>query len=319
MHASTRTLDLPLAVAMWSASWAVALADDPVAWNFSVGDELRYRITQSMDQEIELPPAADAPQVRAVLASKATFEVSWRVVAVGEDGTAELRYTFRRVALRLETPGLGVDIDSSTVADATGPAAMLSPLVRAMIDNEITAQVTPQGDIVGWDVPDRLVRALRNSPGSKAVGNISSPAGLKMLARQILFAVPAVSPLEPGYSWSVSHEVAGVTMGAPQAQSHSIVTTYRYEGRRDEAGASLAIFTPDIAVDFANQNDVISQSTRGEIRFDAVEGRLQSASVDHAFALDYQRGQRTGHLQVKQTSDVALLDESVESADDALN
>ena len=294
-------------------------ADSPVAWSFVTDQELPYEISQRMTQQMTiLTGEDDAPrqteQEEVQLSLDWKLSLLWRVREVNDDGTATLQQTVRRVELRMTSPGLTVELDSAATEDAVGPAAMLSPLMTALVEHPLLFSATSRGQLTTLEIPDPLAAALKNSPGAGPWAAWTAP-GLRMLVKQILLPLPpGGADLQPGYDWQENVELAPVSWNTADEGSGDQAPTvvqigYRYDGRREEGGLPLAVFIPEITMRFPQSAgiDVQSQSTRGQLLFHAEAGRLESADVVRNLVLTRDDDDESLRQQIEQSSAVRWL------------
>ncbi|MCC6491400.1 MAG: hypothetical protein IT424_00075 [Pirellulales bacterium] len=276
-HMTSTPIALPrLALLLAIFTPALGEAAEPLRWRFEPGLSNRYRITQQT--QIERSGAGGDAAASTTL----TIDSSWTVKQVNSDGSALLNQRIDRMRIKSATgDGQQAEIDSQALDNPQGPAAMLTPLLKAITSSPFSVAMTPRGEISDVDVPDDLVEALKNQPGAAQLGDLASAEGFKKLVAQAGFVLPET--LEPGMEFTNKTETNAPAIGTQTAE-----ITYRYEGSRELDGKTMEIFKPQIVVKFTGGPatiDVADQSSEGELLFNRTDGRLESSSLRQQLTL----------------------------------
>jgi Family of unknown function (DUF6263) len=173
-------------------------------WNFKAGERLRYELR--CKNEIKVKGAPVPPVDNTV---DLTVEWTWKVVAVDEQGTAELRMRVDRV---LAVSRLGTESSRYDSRGKTGEPPGSQPMAdvyRALLAAELLVKLDSRGRVIEAKVPAGVMEALRNSSFnvSEDAGSLFSDKGLKNLIAQVIPQLPE-KPVDPGSAWTTDLEMA---------------------------------------------------------------------------------------------------------------
>ncbi len=272
-----------------------ARAEEPLRWKFKVGEKLNYDMVQDMTMSVAGP---QIPQMNTTMHQ--VMNMTWDVQGVDEkSGEAVIRQKFDRVKMKMTTPVGGFDYDSKSDQPATGLAAMIAPMYKAMIGGEFEITMTARGEVKDVKIPEQVLTALKNSPNAAAMGDIASADGFKKMISQGALVLPK-DPPKQGDSWTTKVEMKNPAFG-----KQTIETTYRYEGTKEIKGTKYAVIRPKLKMEFDNQPNaapagqpqqppqqqqmqmkIKDQSSSGEVLFDIHAGRLHSTTLTQNVAID---------------------------------
>ena len=173
-------------------------------WNFKAGEHLRFEFRSKNLYKVKgafVSPADDSTEI--------TVGWTWTVVAVDEQGTAELRM---RVDHVLSVSRLGTESSRYDSRGKTGESPGSQPLAdvyRALLAAELPVKLDSRGRVIEAKVPAAVLEALRNSSFRVAedAGSLFSDKGLKNLLAQV---IPQFleKPVVPGDEWTSDLEMA---------------------------------------------------------------------------------------------------------------
>jgi len=287
----SRLFALVLAVVSALATVAFTSAAEPLRWKFAPGQKLTYELIQGTKA--------------GGMNMQQTMLMNWNVEQVDDQGNATIRQSFTRVKMNVEMPGIPAIAYDSDNPEPTGPAAMMDPMFRALIDHAVQVTMTPRGEIRKVDVPDAMIEALKNSPGAGSMGKMGSKEGIQEVLAQASLTLPEETPAD-GAEWSNT-----VEMDHPVGKQ-TVETTYKYIGTRDVGGDTMAVIKPSVKMSIAGLN-VKDQQTSGEILFNQSEGRLNSQIMHQDVTFEIPMGEQTVEQKVQQKMEIKVTeaDESV--------
>jgi hypothetical protein len=219
-----------------------------------------------------------------------TMDIEQKVDAVRPDGGADILQTVRRIRMAVKSGNQEVSYDSASRIAPQGFAAMVAPLFQAMTSSAFKVTMTARGDITDVEIPDAMVEALKNSPDAAHMGEMATPDGFARLVKQQAFVIPET--LEKNQEWSVTTVVKNAAVG-----DQTVVTTYRYEGTREEGTDEMDVFTPSLNVSFGGQGangvqaKITGQESEGEVLFNRTAGRLQSQKLKQGMDIKITAGE----------------------------
>lgn len=262
------------------ASIALALAGsttrgaETLRWKFAEGDSHRYLLEQTtvntavvMEQEVKM-------------SIYQTIEMTWEVESVEDGGAARLVQTIDRMRVALESQFLTFSYDSDDEAPAEGQAAMLQPVVEALIGVPVVLVMTPRGEVREVEVPDELIQRLKDAgPAAQALQNLASPEGMRGLIGQSTLVFPQ-EPIEQGATWTRQVELP--TPQGTMALNNTFTFT-GFEGSGDDETATIEVAMTIDSLEAAPETPfeltIQEQEGSGSYAFDTSAGLLRSSKV----------------------------------------
>ena len=291
----------------WTIAWLAALliasaatAAEPLRWKLTAGERLNYNVTQDMTMNMNAGPAG-----QMVTTMQQTFEMTWNVQQVGDDGAAVIEQSVDRVQMSMKSPmGQSFDYDSTAEGPAEGMAAMVAPMYDAMTNGTFQFKMTPRGEISDVKVSPEVLEAIKNSPGAAAMGEMATADGIQKMLTQDPIVLPEESPAE-GESWSNS-----ATMNNPMTGKQTVETSYKFEGNEEVDGVKMAVFRPAIKMGFEGnetmQLKVTEQTSDGEVLFNQDAGRLDSTTLQQMTKIDMTIAGQTMQQQIDRSVEVQV-------------
>lgn len=280
-----------------AATWVGrAQAEEPLRWKFAAGQGFDYQMKQDMTMNMNAGPAG-----QMATSTDQNMSMTWNIKSVDDKGSAVVEQKVERIQMKMSMPGgQGFDYDSSSEQPATGMAAMVAPMFKAMTAGTMTFTMSPRGEISDVKLSDELAEAIKNGPGGGA-GGVDQ---FKAMASQAALTLPE-NPPKQGDTWTNKVDVAG-----PAGGKQTVETTYTYDGTRDVDGATFAVIKPSMKLDLGNnpamQVTAKDQKTEGEILFDVAAGQLHSMSLQLDITLEMSAAGQTMPGSLKQNIDVTL-------------
>ncbi|MCH2114091.1 MAG: DUF6263 family protein [Pirellulales bacterium] len=263
-------------------------ADDALGWQFEVGDEHKFRLTQATTTAMDLGPVG---KMNARMHQ--TIDTVWKITAIDEAGAADLTHEVLRVQMQMQAPGeLEMDYDSASADAPVGYGAMVAPTMKALIGLPFNMKMTARGAITSVDVPEKITQSLAGLPGAEFMGETITGDGLQIAIQRLSITLPKPENLVPGHRWTTTSETSSTQLGKVTTSM-----TYTYEGSRTVDGDILEVFKPNLEFRFNSGKDataaetlVDDQKTRGEFIFNRSRGRLQSSSLEQYMTLQISAG-----------------------------
>lgn len=282
-------------------SAATCHAAEPLRWKFEPGEVIKYEMTQKMDTTVTAGPAGNFQS-----GMEQTMDMTWHIDEVTPEGNAKMRQQIERVRLKMTMPGGQVtEYDSASEDAPQGMAAMLAPLYDAMTEGEFQVTMTPRGDILDAEAPPKLIEAMKNIPGAAAMGDLTSPDGIKQMIMQSCMTLPE-GDLQSGETWQ-----SKVEMKSPLGKM-DVVTTYDYLGTKEADGQTFEAIklSPEVTSaaepNAQMQMKVTDQKAEGEILFDRDKGRMRSSHLNQTMEMEMQIQGNKLDTTIEQTVDMKL-------------
>ena len=244
-------------------------------WKFKAGEKISYL----MDQKTVTSMKVMGQEIKTTLTQ--TINMHWDVKSVGSDGVAQLSQTIDRFRTKIESPFVpAFEFDSNEKKDPEGPVAgVMIPLLRAMVGSEFSMKMQPSGELTDVKVPEKLLSTIKNAgPDAAAGGGMFSEEGLKTMLAQSSLTFPP-DALEKGKGWSSQSKIP-----APSLGTMVLDKAYTYQGQ-DPKAPSLALIdlatkvTIDPAADAKVSLKITSQNGKGNFRFNAESGHMETSAV----------------------------------------
>jgi hypothetical protein len=293
----------PLHFLLLALSAANCFSAEPLRWKFEPGEKIQYEMTQKMETTMNAGPAGDFKT-----GMEQTMDITWHIDEVTPEGNATMRQQIERVQLKMNMPGgQAAEYDSASDEPPQGMAAMLAPLYEAMTGGEFKVTMTPRGEVLEAEAPPKLAEAMKNIPGAAAMGDLTSPEGIKQMIMQGSMTLPE-GDLKSGEKWNSKVEMKS------QFGKMDVVTTYDYAGAKDVDGQSFEAIslTPEIAsVPEPNaqmQMEIKDQKADGEVLFNRELGRIHSSHLVQSMVMEMKVSGQTLNANIDQTVDMKLKD-----------
>jgi hypothetical protein len=193
---------------------SVAMAD-PLRFKFSLGD--KYSFVSVTEQKMVRVTDGNEQTVEQTMRLEYDFDVE----EVDESGCAWVKYTYKRVTIKLRSQGQKLEFDSD--ANQTKVPMQAAPL-RVAMGEELYLRITPQGRIEKINGLQALIASAKSKIGSSTSADKVSQ-GINQM-----FAEPAVrreiegqlrifpEPNEPGTTWGRTEILSSTEAGYAQVE-----------------------------------------------------------------------------------------------------
>lgn len=138
-----------------------------------------------------------------------TFDVTWKVKKVRDDGSAEIGQTFDRVRVNIDSILAQFEFDTKDDKEAQGPLAQLGTLYRELVGEEGSIRVTPRGEVLDVKLPTKAAAALKNLPPLPGGQRLLSEDTFQSIFRQAM----VIFPDKPAATWNDKREVSQPPLG----------------------------------------------------------------------------------------------------------
>ncbi|MFO0956554.1 MAG: DUF6263 family protein [Isosphaeraceae bacterium] len=291
---------LALTLVTCLAPAAIAQQAPDLRYKFQEGQTFPYLLKQSTESTVSINGQTIEQKLEQ------TFDVTWKVKKVRDDGSAEMIQTFDRVRLNLDSLLGQMEFDTKGGKDAEGPMAQLGAVFRNLVGEEGSARVTPLGEVVDIKLPAKAAEALKNVP--------ALPGGQRMLSedtfQNIFSQAMLIFPEKPATTWTTKREI-----GQPPLGSMLMDTTYTYAGP-DAESKDLAKIDSKINLDYKFNAELPvtiklkKQDVSGSGLFDRAKGRLVSSKLNQKIELAIDAMGMELEQETKTTVTMSLQDSS---------
>jgi hypothetical protein len=258
-----------LATGLILAAPKSARADAPsLRWKFTSGEALHYQMDQKAVTEVK----ANGQSVKTTVSQM--LETTWSVLSVASDGSAEMAQTIDRMKTKIESPFGQFEYDSKEPKAPEGPiAASIVPVLKALVGAKFRYKISPLGELSDVQVPEGLMKTLKDSGPTAGNAGMFSEDGLKNMIRESSLVLPAETVEKP---WTRQKKIPSPPIG-----TQVVDLTYKYEGTEngeEKIGTSAKIAlepAPNASLDVK----LGPQDGKGSFFFDAKAGRVVRSSV----------------------------------------
>lgn len=292
------------------SSWHSVIADEsPLLWQFNVGDEHRYRMTQKMNMEMSL----GAANRRVATNIEQIVDLTWKIERIDDQGLAKILQTVDRLQMDVQAPGhqeMRYDTDSDK--SPAGFAAILVPLLKAMTNEPIVMSISSRGEILSVNIPESIAKAMQAIPGAAMMGELFSDEGFRNMIQQNSLVLPMRADLKPGHEWTRQAVMNNAQLGTIET-----ATNYRYLGPRNVEGEPFEAFDVNMTISLGEgpggaKFEVTKHESHGEIFFNRAAGRLESSKLQQEFELNVAAGDQITTQKMIQNTIFRRIDKQTE-------
>lgn len=279
---------------------ALAYGAEPLVWKWEEGESRRYKMTQTMQMTIDAGPAGQMQTE-----NQSTMSMVWKAKEVKPDGAAVVQQQVERAVMSMNAPmGQSMSYDTSSKEPPTGMAAMMAPMLDAMVSAPVLMTMKPTGEITDVKLPDEFDKAFKNLPGGVDMQSV-----VEQSTQQGFVAFP-VEPIEVGHTW-----VREATVTTPQMGELVATSTFTYNGPKEVDGRQFESI--GVKLDMAagengapGQMDIDYETTAsdGEILFDREAGRIVSSILQSDTDIKVNVGGQSIVNQMSQTVRLEAID-----------
>ena len=291
-----------------------AQSAEPLRWKFRKGERLQYDLRHQTINKV------DAGQ-RGSITTTMTQDMNtfWTVKNVAPEGNATIVQSFDRIQVKMEMPGgRSFEYDSDSDDPPEGMAALVAPMLNALTEAEFTLTMTPRGEVLDVEIPEKFAEAFRNAPGAQMMGDIASAEGLRLLFERSSVKFPEAE-FDVGDTLTKKIEIESPGIGTQVVEA-----SHTYKGTTVVAGEEYERFTPDInmsltaptevdadeqagpAPPMATDVKISDQTTTGELLFSREQGRPWKSRVEQQFTMDMNVAGQAVSTSIDQTIDIEI-------------
>ena len=297
MRTRLRVLTLVPAAVLAFATPNVFAQQATLAYKWTKGETLRYRLTQKSASTMSGLPGGK-PDVKLDQLSDQVFTMT--VDSIGGDGTVTLRQTFESMRMDITSPMGQLSIDAAKPdASANPPEQAVQKMFAAMIGQPITVVLTPTGRVVKIEGFTKLLdKMLGAAPPSDpqtagAVQQMRSTLNDEQMSSMFSQGFPEfpARALKPGDAWTAEATVQNPAFGAMLMSS--AMTLVALEGSAPAQMAKIAtkvkmerdLKSPAPEGPMGMKAEMGVATGEGETLFDVAKGRLQRGSTNMAIPI----------------------------------
>jgi RNA polymerase sigma factor (sigma-70 family) len=261
------------------------------------GTTLRYRFekggTFGYVVEKKLDSDTDANSGNKQVRTAETYDVTWKVADVDNEGNARMTLTIDRVRYQQDQhfPGKLIEFDSKKQRNPVGQPGvvrLMAPILKAHVGAVFTCTISPRGEVHDFKVPKKLADTVKKTRGLTVM--YSSEAFQRMLVPQGSIVLPR-EPVPRGASWTENAKTEVQLAGGHAKMAVTIKATY--QGEDDRSGRKLkAIGLQPTATKVERspttrlgQFTLAKHEGKGNLYIDNATGRLVESEQSHEVAM----------------------------------
>lgn len=248
-----------------------ARAAEPVLrWKFTAGEAMHYQMVQKTVTQVKGPNQ----DIKTTVTQ--TIDTTWAVLSVEKgSGTGALTQTIDQVRTRIENPFGTFEYDSKSDKAPEGPlAAAIIPTLKALVGARFQYKMTPQGELSDVQVPESLLKALKEAGGNASNVGMFSEEGLKNMIHESSLVLPRDA--EKDKPWTRQTKIPSPPIGTMLLDK-----TYTYTGPEKDGDKITLDVKVGLEPDPKSNLDIkiAKQEGKGTFYFDSKAGRVSSSTV----------------------------------------
>jgi hypothetical protein len=260
-------------------------------WKFKQDETSNYVLDRAIDGVFDF----NGQQINFSFAM--TFDITWKVTAVAEDGTGDLTQTVDRIQFTMQSP-----IGGELKWDSTEPTPDGNPIwermgapLKALLGAPVTMKVTSQGKVSDIKFSDELQKFFDEQSTQRRMnlgGGVSADSIKEMIERAFLHLPDEAVAEDTKWEQQFATVVAN-------AGTQFTDVSYSVTGMEEKDGQKLVKIAASTELSFKpneGQNeaeiDISEQEGSGELIFDAAAGKTVSQSSKQKMTMEIVAGER---------------------------
>ncbi len=234
-------------------------------WKHKEGQKSRLIMTQEMQMKMTMQ------ENPVLVTSTSTMEVDWEITEVDDQGVASMTQTVDRIRMKLQgVQGVMMEYDSESDEKPEGMAAMMVPMLEAIVGKPYVTKLDSQGNVLEMTLPQGLAESVTQIPGGASMGSMFSEESMKSMSELATFPEEAVNP---GDTWSRTG-----TIKNPATGDMTMDSTFTYVGTEVVDGRELEKLSMEMKMRVGEGGEstvnISDQSSEGTTYFDNASGRF---------------------------------------------
>lgn len=295
---------LPLLATLVALVVAAARAED-LRWKFTPDQTLNYVLDRGVEGKLVLSGSD------IVFKMGMTFDTTWKVASVSDDGTADVELTADRIQVNMSSPLFGkMAYDSKAGEEPAGPVwQQMKPVMNGMLGEAFKLKISPLGKVSDVVLPEKLKKSLaaqeigeNRRQGFGIGGNPFGEEGIKELIAKSILILPESADGE----WTQSFENAIPGLGTQSSE-----TSFSAAGMETKDGRQLAKITSETELFFEPEEnpraelEIMAQEAKSTYYFDPAAGHLVSADGVQQVEMEISGPQEISQ-EIKETTSMRL-------------
>ena len=280
-----------------------ASAQTTLRWKFQEGETLHYTVEEKNNTKT----LTNGNKIK--YSSDQVMEYSWKVKKVFADGSARVAQKRERVRMKVVAPFTNFEYDSAKEPAKTDKKDEQSnpqeeeakANFRAMIGVEIDLTMNPLGEVTDVDLPESLLKKLRETARQSGAEGEFSEEKIKESFKHNVIVLPK-KPVAEGAAWTGAEELP-----APDGKLRH-ERTYTFKGAVKKNGVTLDLidlatkitFVPD--ADASGKFKVRSAKLSGNFHFDNENGRLVESEQTNLVELEVEENNNKAEQTIQTTT-----------------
>lgn len=235
-------------------------------WKFKPGESLHFVMTQDITQGMKM---GDQPMQMKI---NQTMDMSMKVEAVDEKGTATIKQSIDRVRMTVKGP-MAMEYDSAAEKEPEGMGKMLAQAFSAIVKKPFTVKMNTRGMVIDFKMPEGAQESMNKvAPGT---GQLMSEESIKQMSEISVLPEEAIAPEK---NWSRKAE-----MNMPQLGKLAIDSQFTFKGMETRDGKPLAKIAVEMRMKPTDVKGgmikIVSYEGKGTLWFNNAEGRLEESDM----------------------------------------
>ena len=241
-------------------------AQTRLAWNFDDNPELTLRFEQKTTAKTSLGSGSLDTSLEMVM------DMDWKVEGTNDNGSARVTQTIRRLTLKMKPAGgEAISYDSERETQDSDAANQIARSMNRLLNAPMQLTIDTTGEILSVQLPPETAAALNSAAPAATRGKAITVEEIEQLLGQASIVLPKM-PVEPRAKWS------NIRRAASPLGKLKFTSDYEFEGAHPDGG-QIVSFSTTIEFPAGSPLKILEQKQEGQIRFDAVAGRLLDSSI----------------------------------------
>lgn len=289
---------------------AAPAAEKPLRWKLKPGEVFDVRFAQQSETKTSVLSKTIEVSVDM------TMDMRWQVASVDQDGSAQLKQSFTRLSVTMNSPNVGlVKFDTASDDPLTELAEPLADSIEPLIGAEFVIKMSNRGEILAVTLSDETLAVFAEAPVNSQLKSLFTKDGLSEMLRQSAAVLPE-QPVDEGATWE-SQSRTQAPVGTLKQTNH-----YTHAGTEQREGKTLDKITVRTMLELVEPKEqpaaklaLKQQQQTATLYFDADAGRFVESEIKQSLTSETPYRDNVIRTTVESTMRMTIEPGKVDSAE----